>query len=126
MRAGEHSLGKFRRDAGRRQKPLRAQRRTTAAQDSATKAPKARLRQRSARAGDSAYNVSISSRAKKVSDWLAELAQRQDPSGKAFLNPEQLDFVRTVAARVIEEEKTGEAENGGLYTEARARESRMY
>ena len=52
-----------------------------------------------------------SSRAKKVSAWLAELAQRQDPFGKAFLNPEQLDFVRAVAAPVIEEENPGEAKN---------------
>ena len=52
-----------------------------------------------------------SSRAEKVSAWLAGVAQRQDPSGKAFLNREQLDFVRTVAARVTEEENTGEAEN---------------
>ena len=52
--------------------------------------------------------VEASSRAEKVNTWLAEVAQRQDPAGRAFLNPEQLKFVRTVAALVTEEENTGE------------------
>ena len=45
--------------------------------------------------------------------WLREVAERATADGRKVLNGEQLQFVTRITRRVLQEQKTGEAQGGG-------------